>query len=1033
MSLSLLATDDPVLLGPELIGRLAAARSEQRPVVVLVPSFSTALEVSKELSSRPGLSIGVTATTPAAWARERWEVWGDGRTPIDPSTRLALAYSLVVLEGADAADGLSHTVGMVRSLCRLTREALAWLPGEPAVPLVDAEQAVVDLALRYRERIEEHGYIEPCQIMADLPRIFAAEGVAMPLVAVAGFDDVPFATIAFLSDLAAICPLVVQVCDDGSPQTELGRRFATDLEHATAARGVTAEHLTCTRTAPSGTGELSILSHAIFRAGEQGVARPVATGAVRRAIAAGPFAEPELIVREAARLASEGAEDVVICAPDPGTAWDALAPRLAARGLAVEGTEQRALRITSAGRAFIAFARCVSDLVEADRAWDAPVPGQLPPMDWWPPRTLTDFLLSSISGVSEDAAWAIDKRLRGNRALAPREVLALLQREGTTSHACARATRLVAEGRIGSAAHLLARELVEAGGDPASDEVFALEAIAQIQASAAHLGLSAQGADAFAVGDLVEMLDALCMDLAATGPRCLGPADASCTVRICSRAEAAQLAPASVDAVIFMQLTSAQWPLKQKDDALTRLMRNLGVASAYDPLAQARHRFARALAAARTTVVVERSVRDHDAKATYPAVVLSELLAAYGEGAELPSVCAAEDEPAAKLSASGTAPSSEGVVVLPEQDCIQDRSMLVLRRGDAGPQAAPLSLSATQIENYLACPLKWYTQNRIKIDGIDADFTNMQKGSFAHVVLERTHRELLRRAAVGSGLIGADDPAEAVRDAFVPGARVASSNLDEAINLLDRVFDEHLEAQRARALRRESQSLVPHTASEAYQVELLRRDLHASLAFEAQRLDGFEPRFFELRFGSGEGCTRVTYAGAEIVGTIDRIDVGPHGEALIIDYKHKGSSSFASEYDIFPSKGPGEGFSIDAFELPQHIQALAYAQIVRRLHPELHVVGAVFLSTMGAKPADHVIAGLADASVLPRILGEEGASRREAAMCPPPGITFEALLDATEERVAQVIARLAEGRIEACPRTPESCRFCPVLRCERRM
>ena len=197
MSLSLLATDDPVLLGPELIGRLAAARSEQRPVVVLVPSFSTALEVSKELSSRPGLSIGVTATTPAAWARERWEVWGDGRTPIDPSMRLALAYSLVVLEGADAADGLSHTAGMVRSLCRLTREALAWLPGEPAVPLVDAEQAVVDLALRYRERIEEHGYIEPCQIMADLPRIFAAEGVAMPLVAVAGFDDVPFATIAF--------------------------------------------------------------------------------------------------------------------------------------------------------------------------------------------------------------------------------------------------------------------------------------------------------------------------------------------------------------------------------------------------------------------------------------------------------------------------------------------------------------------------------------------------------------------------------------------------------------------------------------------------------------------------------------------------------------------------------------------------------------------------------------------------------------------------------------------------------------------
>ncbi|MBQ6522476.1 MAG: hypothetical protein IJI15_06605, partial [Atopobiaceae bacterium] len=513
------------------------------PVVVLVPSFSTALEVSKELSSHPGLSIGVTATTPAAWARERWEVWGDGRTPIDPSTRLALAYSLVVLEDADADDGLSHTVGMVRSLCRLVREALAWLPGEPAVPLVDAERAVVDLALRYRDRIGEHGFIEPCQIMAELPRIFASEGVSMPLVAVAGFDDVPFATISFLSDLSAICPLVVQVCDDGSPQTELGRRFAADLENAAAARGIVAERVACTRTDPSDDRELSALSHAIFRAGEQGVVRPVATGAVRLALAAGPLAEPELIVREAVRLASEGADDVVICAPDVGAAWDALAPRLAARGLAVEGTERRALRISSAGRAFIAFARCVSDLVEADRAWDATEPGRLPPMEWWPPRALTDFLLSSISGVPEDAAWAIDKRLRGNRALAPREVIALLQREGTTSHACAQATRLIAEGRIGSAAHLLAHELVEAGGDPTSDEIFVLEAIAQIQASAAHLGLSAQGGDAFAVGDLVAMLDALCTDLAATGSRRLGPDDAACTVRICSRAEAAQLAP----------------------------------------------------------------------------------------------------------------------------------------------------------------------------------------------------------------------------------------------------------------------------------------------------------------------------------------------------------------------------------------------------------------------------------------------------------------------------------------------------------
>ena len=68
-----------------------------------------------------------------------------------------------------------------------------------------------------------------------------------------------------------------------------------------------------------------------------------------------------------------------------------------------------------------------------------------------------------------------------------------------------------------------------------------------------------------------------------------------------------------------------------------------------------------------------------------------------------------------------------------------------------------------------------------------------------------------------------------------------------------------------------------------------------------------------------------------------------------------------------------------------------------------------------------------------RILGEEEAGRREASMCPPPGTTFEELLDATEQQVAQVIERLSAGEIGANPRNGESCRYCPVLRCERRM
>lgn len=1033
MSLQILVSDNPEILTPELIGLLRAARADGRPAVLLAPSFSQALEASQALAAYPELSLGITCTTPDAWVRERWEVWGDGRALADQQARLALSYHLAVQETKGAQDGLSHTPGLALSLSRLVREALAWLPSPAIAELSAPEQRLVDLALRYKAVLHERGFIEPCEAMAALSSIFAEQGIILPEVVATGFSDASFATIEFLADLAALCPIHVSICEDGRPQTELARGLIASLTRAARARGIVAEKARAAHEAPPAvSGELTLLEQALFRAGEKGVARPVATGAVRQAHATGPFAEPELIVRELVRLVEEGARSIVICAPDAGAAWSGLSARLAARGLFVQGADARPVCLTSACRAFLSFAGGVCDLVEAARQWESGDGQGLPPMSWWPPRAIVDFLLSSISGVPEQAAWNLDKRMRGNRALSPREVLALLQREGTTSHACARSTRLIVEGRIGSAARLLARSLVESGADPASDDVCVLELIAQMQATAARLGIAASGHASPSASKLVELLGFMCEKLSLSRSLCIGTGAEPATVRICSRTAAAQLAPASSDAIVFTQLTSAEWPLRQKDDALTNLLAKLGLAVPADPLALARHRFARSLAAVRRSVVLEMSIHDLDARPTYPAVVLAELLASYAAGAEPPVSMGAEDQPAAKLSASGTPLLQTAVLELPGEDYVQDRSMLVLPHPGSG-RSRGLSLSATQIETYLDCPLKWFTQNRIKVDDIDADFTNMQKGSFAHVVLERTHGELLRRAAVACGLLAEDESLEKLGAAYVAGARISASNLGEATRLLDAVFDDHLASQRGKALRKESQSLVPHTASEQYQIELLRRDLHATLAFEHERLAGFEPRYLELRFGRGEGMRTVDYAGAEFVGTIDRIDVNERGEAIVIDYKHKSASSVASEYNVFPKKGPGEGFRLEDLELPRHIQTLAYAQIVRRIYPELNVVGALYFSTQGATPDKHTLAGLATGGALARIVGEDAAQVWEGAMRPPCGTDFHELLDATERLVAAAIERLADARIEAAPRDAESCRFCPVLRCTRRL
>ena len=76
-------------------------------------------------------------------------------------------------------------------------------------------------------------------------------------------------------------------------------------------------------------------------------------------------------------------------------------------------------------------------------------------MSWWPPRDLSDYLMSCISQVSEDQAWRIDTRWRANRLLTPQAVLDTLLSEKDTSRETAAATRELLRGRLGSAASKL--------------------------------------------------------------------------------------------------------------------------------------------------------------------------------------------------------------------------------------------------------------------------------------------------------------------------------------------------------------------------------------------------------------------------------------------------------------------------------------------------------------------------------------------------------------------------------------------------
>jgi hypothetical protein len=403
---------------------------------------------------------------------------------------------------------------------------------------------------------------------------------------------------------------------------------------------------------------------------------------------------------------------------------------------------------------------------------------------------------------------------------------------------------------------------------------------------------------------------------------------------------------------------------------------------------------------------------------------------------------------------------------------------------DTDDEGKPL-LSASQIETYLECPYKWFSLRRLRLADADAGFGGAEMGTFVHRVLEVTHQQLLDEAArANAELLLAEaarrgielqlrelpaetgaapaSPAPAATDAppapgttaprtevdFValaqqmpdlrlPGSRVDSRDeetLAHATELLDAEFDLHLAHQYylLRGRRPQPQALVPHDTKERGQLDALHDDLRSTLAFEAELLRGFEPRFFEWTFGRTDA---VDYAGVRLVGTIDRVDVDAHGQAVVIDYKHKRPAGFAREYDL-RVEPPALGASIT---LPRRVQSLIYAQVVRRYHPELAVRGAVYLSTKG----DHELAGAVDSPLLANVFGERGLSaRRTPAVAVDPSCDYgfgagergmAALLDATEDAIAERLRELLAGNIEARPLDAEACMWCPVLNCTRRL
>lgn len=1038
--------------------------------VLLVPSFAQALDAQRALASTRDLALSVTTTTPSAWLGERWEVWGDGRPIADAAALMVLARTAIRQASPAELGPIELSPGVAQVLAQLVDRALPWLPLDEAgharadvcadAGLTAAETLLIGLAGSLAGQLEAHGYVSAAEAATRVPAILSSAGARMPHVVLAGFSRMERRDRALVQALGELTDATLVVFANDGPASEQARRFAASFGlPVTRSEG---------REAPVDprTPGLRALSEALF------ADRPLSPGndsPVHLLLPAGPVAEAELVARHVERLLAALGETpsapsarVVVAVPDVARARRELVPKLAARGITSRTHVSQSLHDRAATQAFLSYARAVAQLVALDATWPAPVEGpegpvaRLGDMGWWPPRELVDFLLSGLSHMPAERVWRLDAAWRGNRLLTPARVLEALQSRRDVSEPVARATTELLRGRVGSAAARLLAPLVGRVGEGSRDAagpadqadqadaeaIAALQALIQLTGTLRELGVTAKPSTdgALTLSELVETCAWASLGRRVTVRLEAGPPAPTPQVSIMGLREAATLPCGSADALVLCGLTTAEQPVQAPDDLLPALLERLGIDPQADPMAEARQAFASLVAVPRSHLVLERALHDADAKPTYPSIMLSELLAAYDIPATakpgaiaLPHTLRGETALLENLEPDGAAPqparscdpapagrltsASKGLVFVPQEG------------SDHLPGNRPL-LSASQVETYLECPYKWFSLRRLRLGSVDAGHTGMEMGTFAHRVLEVTHRELLAQALEAEApgvpremLLAslAHDPA-----CHVAGSRVGEGNLEEARALLDLEFERHRQHMHmVRRPRLAQQLLVAHDSFDRAQEDRLRQDLLSSLGYQVRILQGFEPRLFEWDFGRHGRL--VEYAGAYFTGTVDRIDVSPHGTAVIIDYKHKSPVGFTGEYDAL------QDGVVEGKRLPNRVQSLIYAQVARRAFAgRLRLVGTVYLSTK----SPHALAGAADEEVADLVFGGLRPARMPSVCVPrtPAGAPGMAtLLDRTEELVAEQVAQMLSGNIEARPRDRRSCDFCPVMQCERRV
>mgnify|MGYP004527459765 CR=1 FL=1 len=988
--------------------------------VLLAPTFAE-LDLCRHDAAVADVSLGVDYKTPSSWLRSLWELMGDGRNFVDNLQRQMLFSDMVARRDDADLQPLSRSQGTVRMLARMARDVLPGVAGtgaERRCDIVcqpesksDAEVRVFELLRAYASGLDRRDMVEPCEA-ADMMAGALADN--LPTCARAVFVR---GVTSFAHGLLGLLSAVAN--GGGEVVVLLAREQAAMREELAAAfdaRGVLFE------VAPL--GEDATASKPAAQPAFIEVAGPHARAyAYANAIDKLVKAREGAVPHDGAAAPADPARVLVVSAQAPQL-FGELTARLAARHIAADTTEFTAFSQSIAGGQFTALANLIERMKAADE-------GSASKTEWWPAPELTDWIYSPLSGADAASARTFDKNMRLSRSKTTAGVKSLLQ---SVQGQVRGARKAASDQNWFKNVPCVVSDVFQAlWRDKPVTALKAMLAVAEALPDRALGGLDGQArrqAETALLRHAIDILmnDARALDVsqAATVPVLDGvrtKVDKRSTaydyetyevdrtpraqVRFVSLADAAALRPNSYDAVLFADVDLDSYPLSHEEGPLATLTEELGRDGVtLEPAALLRVRFGRAMQASRGPVTLARVTHDRQARECYPAAVWTELRA---------RVKAADDAKAAGTDKAADADKVAGAAkatCVGEGDIVRDFDpaageglerkrvaceapqhlsaeavpYLVLRRRDGEGEDAPLVprlTSASQIEAYSTCPLCWFVSYRVKPQSIDAGFGNMEKGNFVHDVLEHLHARL---------------PQEGME-------RVTPMNLPRAKELLHEVFAETLAEHAGK--RGTEGPLVPLSPVEERQVAEILPQLEGVLAYEAEALTPFAPRYLEFAFND----LKVEYAGWPLGGRIDRVDVDAGNRAVVIDYKHRsGVEEFKLADPTVRDEESGTAPIDDPRWLPPHTQTLIYAQAMRRAL-DLDTRAALYFSTKGGKPA---LRGAASTELLEE---ERGDGRIPGLKKGFPGeggnMDFDALLDRVETGIAERLRELEAGNVAA--------------------